>query len=98
MEVMAVDHHVMMSRQGRDSMRAMVTKRILASCEDTRYNTAVIVQGLSCGGSLEYSVFPPFIKRGKRFLDANFVKVVLPSPHTYHTYLDHRWKNQAFTN
>jgi hypothetical protein len=53
---------------GKDSTRATVTKRILASCGDTRCSRTVF--GLSCGGFLEYSVFPPFITRGKRFFDA----------------------------
>ena len=52
---------------GKDSTRATDTKRILASCVDTRRSRTLF--GLSCGGFLEYSVFLPFITRGKRFFD-----------------------------
>ena len=55
---------------GREHTKAMATKKILASCEDIRYSKASI--GLACGGFLEYSVFLPFITRGKRFFDATF--------------------------
>ncbi len=57
----------------KDSTKATGTKRILASCEDIRCSRTSF--GLSCGGFLEYSVFLPFITRGKRFFDIS-TKVV----------------------
>ena len=65
---------------GKGAMKAMGTTTILASSEDTRCSRTAI--GLSCGGFLEYSVFLPFITRGKPFFDAIHSKVVLLSPHT----------------
>jgi hypothetical protein len=59
-----VDGHEKMTH-GKDSTRAAATKRILASCGDIRCSRTLF--GLSCGGFLEYSVFLPFITRGKRF-------------------------------
>ena len=59
-----VDDHEKMTHE-KDSMRGTVTKRILASCGDIRCSRTLF--GLSCGGFLEYSVFLPFITRGKRF-------------------------------
>jgi hypothetical protein len=59
-----VDDHERRTRE-KDSTRATVTKRILASCGDIRCSRTLF--GLSCGGFLEYSVFLPFITRGKRF-------------------------------
>jgi hypothetical protein len=50
---------------GREATKTMGTTTILASSEDTRDSRTAF--GLSCGGFLEYSVFPPFINRGKRF-------------------------------
>jgi hypothetical protein len=52
---MAVDHE--MTTLGREHMKAMGTKKILASCEDIRGSETSC--GLSCGGSFEYSVFLP---------------------------------------
>jgi hypothetical protein len=49
----------------KDSTRATVTKRILVNCEDIRCSRTLF--GLSCGGFLEYSVFLPFITRGKPY-------------------------------
>lgn len=54
--------------QERELTKAVATRRILASCEDIRCSETSL--GLSCGGFLEYSVFPPFLTRGKRFFDA----------------------------
>ncbi len=58
----------------KDSTKATDTKRILVSCEDIRCSGTSF--GLSCGGFPEYSVFLPFITRGKRFFDAISTKVV----------------------
>jgi len=53
--------------QERDNMKAMATKRILASCDDTRY---LQDHSLACGGFSESSILLPSINRGKRFFDA----------------------------
>jgi len=66
MEDTAADHGK--KTHEKDSTRATVTKRILASCEDIRRSRTLF--GLSCGGFLEYSVFLPFITRVKRLFDA----------------------------
>ena len=54
----------------REATKAMGTTTILASSADIR--RVGIAFGLSCGGFLEYSVFPPFINRGKRFFETHF--------------------------
>jgi len=68
-----VDGHEKMTHE-KDSTRAMVTKKIPANCGDIRCSRTLF--GLSCGGFLEYSVFLPFITRGKRFYDTISTKVV----------------------
>jgi hypothetical protein len=77
MEDMVADHEKM--THAKDSTRAMVTKRILASCDDIRCSRTLF--GLSCGGFLEYSVFLPFITRGKPFFDAISTQGSIRSPH-----------------
>jgi len=63
--------------RARGDTKGMGTKKILASFEGIRCGETSC--GLSCGGSFESSIFPPFITRGKRFLDALSSKVK-PSP------------------
>jgi len=65
MEDMVGDHE--RTSHGREATKVVGTMKILANCEDTRCNRTAF--GLSCGGFLEYSVFLPFINRGKRFFD-----------------------------
>lgn len=75
MEDMVDDHAKKI--HGREAMRAVGMKKILASCEGIRRSETSC--GLSCGLSFESSVFPPFITWGKRFLDTISSKVTLPS-------------------
>lgn len=75
-----VDGHEKMTHE-KDSTRAAATKRILASCGDIRCSRTLF--GLSCGGFLEYSVFLPFITRGKPFFDAISTQGSMRSPHLF---------------
>jgi len=52
-ERMVADHATMI--HAREHMKAMATKRILASCEDTRWDETLLCS--SCGGFFEYSIF-----------------------------------------
>lgn len=83
MEATADDHEK--TTHEKDSTRETVTKRILASCDDIRCSRTLF--GLSCGGFLEYSVFLPFITRGKRFFDTISTQGSMPSPHVSSTSL-----------
>jgi hypothetical protein len=73
-----VDDHAKRIREN-EKETATDTTRILANCEDIRSTERQWV--CCCGGFLEYSVFLPFITRGKRFPEAISTKVVLPSPY-----------------
>jgi hypothetical protein len=66
MEDMVADRARRIHEKDHTNQTAM--KRILANCEDIRCNRTS--RGLSRGGFLEYSIFLPFITRGKRFFDA----------------------------
>jgi hypothetical protein len=90
MEVTVDDHEKM--THGKDSTRATVTKKILASCGDTRCSRTLF--GSSCGGFLEYSVFLPFNTRGKRF-DAIFHQGSMPSPHLSYIRLHYSHRTQT---
>jgi hypothetical protein len=54
-----------MTTHERGSTKAMATKRILANCGDTRVQRGIIRFVLRWVS--RYSVFLPFINRGKRF-------------------------------
>ena len=80
MEDMVVDDRAR-TIHAKEDTRAMGTMKILASFEGIRGSETLC--GLSCGGSLESSVFSPFITWGKRFLDALSSKVNPPPSHSF---------------